>query len=119
MFIEKGTWAVLSDEQMSNGWPFSLLNDEQMSNWVGVEHQPGIIFWGNAPSPMVFFFWGSGVQGISPVVWLRGFTFTSTLAPEGQDDGPDTRDIFPFVRNGAQWFSQPPHQKKCVSQFFL
>ena len=33
-------WAVLSDEQMSNGWPFSLLNDEQMSNWLGVEHQP-------------------------------------------------------------------------------
>ena len=33
-------WAVLSDEQMSTGWPFSLLNDEQMSNKVGVEHQP-------------------------------------------------------------------------------
>ena len=33
-------WTVLSDEQMSNGWPFSLLNDEQMSNKVGVEHQP-------------------------------------------------------------------------------
>ena len=24
-------WLVLSDEQMSNEWPFSLLNDEQMS----------------------------------------------------------------------------------------
>ena len=24
-------WPVLSDEQMSNGYPFSLLNDEQMS----------------------------------------------------------------------------------------
>ena len=34
------TSAVLSDEQMSNGWPFSLLNDEQMSNKVGVEHPP-------------------------------------------------------------------------------
>ena len=34
------TWAVLSDEQMSHEWPFSLLNDEQMSNKVGVEHQP-------------------------------------------------------------------------------
>ena len=33
-------WAVLSDEQMSNGWSFSLLNDEQMSNKVRVEHQP-------------------------------------------------------------------------------
>ena len=33
-------WAVLSDEQMSNGYPFSLLNDEQMSNWVGVKHLP-------------------------------------------------------------------------------
>ena len=32
-------WAVLRDEQMSNGWQFSLLNDEQMSNKVGVEHQ--------------------------------------------------------------------------------
>ncbi len=34
------SWAVLSDEQMSKGWPFSLLNDEQMRNKVGVEHQP-------------------------------------------------------------------------------
>ena len=33
-------WAVLSDEQTSNGYPFFLLNDEQMSNKVGVEHQP-------------------------------------------------------------------------------
>ncbi len=33
-------WAVLSDEEMSNGYPISLLNDEQMNNWVGVEHQP-------------------------------------------------------------------------------
>ena len=33
-------WTVLSDEQMSNGWSFSLLNDEQMSNKVRVEHQP-------------------------------------------------------------------------------
>ena len=33
-------WAVLSDEQTSKGWPFSLLNDEQMSNKVRVEHQP-------------------------------------------------------------------------------
>ena len=37
-------WLVLSDEQMSNEWPFSLLNDEQMSNKVGVEHQPAILF---------------------------------------------------------------------------
>ena len=37
---EKINWAVLSDEQMSNGYPFSLLNDEQMSNKVRVEHQP-------------------------------------------------------------------------------
>ena len=29
-------WAVLSDEQMGNGYPFSLLNDEQMSNNLGV-----------------------------------------------------------------------------------
>ncbi len=33
-------WAVLSDEQMSNAYPFSLVNDEQMSNKVGVKHQP-------------------------------------------------------------------------------
>ncbi len=33
-------WAVISDEQTSKGWPFSLLKDEQMSNKVGVEHQP-------------------------------------------------------------------------------
>ena len=39
-------WAVLSDEQMSNGCQFSLLNDEQMSNWLGVKHQPVIFFFG-------------------------------------------------------------------------
>ena len=33
-------WLVLSDEQMSKRWQFSLLNDEQMSNWVGVKHLP-------------------------------------------------------------------------------
>ena len=36
-------WAVLSDEQMSNGYPFSLVNDEQMSNKVGVKHQPVLL----------------------------------------------------------------------------
>ena len=35
---------MLSDEQMSKRWPFSLLNDEQMSNWVGVKHLPGGCF---------------------------------------------------------------------------
>ena len=35
-------WVVLSDEQMSNKWQFSLLNDEHMSNKLGVEHQPVI-----------------------------------------------------------------------------
>ena len=38
--VKKNIWAVLSDEQMSNGWPCSLLNDEQMINKVGVENQP-------------------------------------------------------------------------------
>ena len=33
-------WLVLSDEQMSKRWQFSLLNDEQMSNWLGVKHLP-------------------------------------------------------------------------------
>ncbi len=33
---------MLSDEQMSKGWPFSLINDEHMCNWLGVEHQPVI-----------------------------------------------------------------------------
>ena len=35
---------MLSDEQMSNGYPFFLLKDEQMSNKVGVEHQPDGVF---------------------------------------------------------------------------
>ncbi len=39
-FLAIDNWAVLSDEQMSNGWSHSLLNDEQMSNKVRVEHQP-------------------------------------------------------------------------------
>ena len=47
------TWAVLSDEQMSKRWQFSLLNDEQMSNWVGVKHQPVIME--NEPSEDVFY----------------------------------------------------------------
>ena len=38
------SWAVLSYEQMSTGWQFSLLNDEQMSNKVGVENQPVIVW---------------------------------------------------------------------------
>ena len=38
-------WLVLSDEQMSKRWPFSLLNDEQMSNRVGVKHLP-VLFQG-------------------------------------------------------------------------
>ena len=38
--IDIHIWLVLSDEQMSKRWPFSLLNDEQMSNWVGVKHLP-------------------------------------------------------------------------------
>ena len=37
---KNNNWLVLSDEQMSKRWPFSLLNDEQMSNWVGVKHLP-------------------------------------------------------------------------------
>ena len=37
---ERFNWLVLSDEQMSKRWPFSLLNDEQMSNRVGVKHLP-------------------------------------------------------------------------------
>ena len=47
-------WAVLSDEQMSNGYPFSLLNDEQMSNKVGVEHQP--VYFGLQP-PEISAWW--------------------------------------------------------------
>ena len=42
---------MLSDEQMSKRWPFSLLNDEQMSNKVRVEHQPDKTFF------CLFIFW--------------------------------------------------------------
>ena len=42
---KKMGWVVLSDEQMSKRWTFSLLNDEQMSNKVRVEHQP-VGHWG-------------------------------------------------------------------------
>ncbi len=53
-------WAVLSDEPMSDTWPFSLLNDEQMSNKVRVEHQPVNLFFvcfcfNNAQPSMIFF----------------------------------------------------------------
>ena len=40
MFLAFFPWAVLSDEQMSNGWSYSLLNDEQFSNKVVVKHLP-------------------------------------------------------------------------------
>ena len=40
MKSRKSNWLVLSDEQMSKTWQFSLLKDEQMSNKVGVKHQP-------------------------------------------------------------------------------
>ena len=43
MCTSKSTWAVLSDEQMSNGLPFSLLNDEQMSNKMRVEQQSVLV----------------------------------------------------------------------------
>ena len=40
--VQNLNWLVLSDEQMSKRWPFSLLNAEQMSNWLGVRHLPVI-----------------------------------------------------------------------------
>ena len=61
-------WVVLSDEQMSKRWTFSLLNDEQMSNKVRVEHQP-------AKDPdmsqerdfqYIILFWGWDVSTINP-----------------------------------------------------
>ena len=53
MMTYKLIWAVLSDEQMSNEWPFSLLNDEQMSNKVGVEHQPVMFYlWSTSQIPI-------------------------------------------------------------------
>lgn len=33
-------WVVHGDEQVSKGWPFSILNDEQVSNKLGVEPPP-------------------------------------------------------------------------------
>ena len=36
-------WLVLSDQQMSKRWPFSLLNGKQMTNWLGVKHLPVIL----------------------------------------------------------------------------
>ena len=53
-------WLVLSDEQMSKGWPFFLLNDEQMSNWLGVEHQPVLFLHLNRSGSM------SGIVIINP-----------------------------------------------------
>ena len=44
----QGPKRARSDEQMRNGWQFSLLNDQQMSNEVGVEHQP--VFYKNMRS---------------------------------------------------------------------
>ena len=56
-------WAVLSDEQMSNGYPFSLLNDEQMSNKVGVKHQPVKI--------AAFIFCFAALPGVSHIMYLH------------------------------------------------
>ena len=62
-------WAVLSDEQMSNGYPFSLLNDEQMSNKVRVEHQPvghGWTPFSNIKHPVIFF---HGIPALMKFQW--------------------------------------------------
>ena len=37
MYIQKlASGPMLSHEQMSRGWPLSILNDEQTSNWLRV-----------------------------------------------------------------------------------
>ena len=62
-------WTVQSDEQTSNGWPFSLLNDGQMSNKVGVEHQPVylMLFWSLICILMLY-------RYISLISWIRLLT---------------------------------------------
>ena len=36
IYIHESKMTLLGDEQMSNGWPSSLLNDEQIRNCLGV-----------------------------------------------------------------------------------
>ncbi len=64
---------MLSDEQMSNGYPFSLLNDEQMSNKVGVEHLPVVFTRDYNPTilPVPTLFRPSGPQ---PYLDVESFT---------------------------------------------
>ena len=56
---------MLSDEQMSKRWQFSLLNDEQMSNWVGVEHLP--------EAPGLVYLDVSKNRGVYPPKWMVYF----------------------------------------------
>ena len=49
-FFSLTNWLVLSDEQKIA--IFSYLTNEQMSNWLGVEHQPAKLLWGNVQVPL-------------------------------------------------------------------
>ena len=61
---QKMNWLVLSDEQMSKRWQFSLLNNEQMSNWVGVKHLPvNIVCWKMSKKNLKFVFFGKRGDG--------------------------------------------------------
>ena len=84
-------WAVLSDEQMSNGWPFSLLNDEQMSNWLGVEHQPVE---------------NERLEPKNGGVWLRWFSFSIGWLL-GEPAVTFSRGVFGPQKNLAEQWKKP------------
>ena len=79
---KKSSPAMLSDEQMTTGWPFSLVNDEQMSNQVRVEHQSGL-------APTIFIHGVMGLLTVAENEWvslvllhpgISGVLFTLPLA---------------------------------------
>ncbi len=79
-------WAVLSDEQMSKGWPFSLLNDEQMSNWVGVVRTNQLKSENTHHSKFLVFFFRkihlSKLSGSNSAWWESAARKVATILPE-------------------------------------
>ena len=99
---------MLSDEQMINGWPFSLLNDEQMSNKVRVEQQADFqwCFFFYLAGQLIytafclFFLGGWKRENWQSFLWTCFFFFVSMIFVGGQLDSvePKTSDLPYFFR---------------------
>ena len=69
-------WLVLSHEQMSKRWPFSIINDEQMRNWFGEWALAGYFLLGRPPPPLPWLtpvaMGPLGMRRVQRSWWIRG-----------------------------------------------